>query len=213
MVSYWKSPENVLFGDPSFPIEKMTVIFLTSWSPWSPANVRTSTLSPSELPCTWCLSHATEENLQEFQKFRENPEKISTKISRQNQPVGVFLFKKKNAQTNRHFEPSKPSQYCWRAPPLQHSQPRINKWTRGIFPPRGRLHVVPSSRHHTSICVGSPSSSEMICLVNLMNLRKKKSQFVDKLFQWMQNALQAIEISIKMISQDALVRNPKRWML
>jgi len=36
-------------------------------------------------------SHATEENLQEFEKFRENPEKTSTKRSSQNQPVGVFL--------------------------------------------------------------------------------------------------------------------------
>ena len=171
---------------PSFPIEKMTVIWLLhpevhDLPPmWGPARSRPQSCHAPG----FCRMQRRKifRNLRLWRKSR----KKSTNISSQNQPVGISNFQK-IAQTNKHFEQSKPSRYCWRAPPLQHSQPVINKFS-WVSPPRGRLHVVPSSRHHTSICVGSPSSSEMICLVNLMNLRKKKSQFVHKLFQWMQNA-------------------------
>lgn len=94
MVSYWKSPENVLFGDPSFlPHWKNDRHFshILKSMISSQCEDQHALALRAAMHLMFVKSHATEENLQEFEKFRENPEKTSTKRSSQNQPVGVFL--------------------------------------------------------------------------------------------------------------------------
>lgn len=138
---------------PSFPIEKMTVIFLTSWSPWSPANVRTSTLSPSELPCTWCLSNRMQRrkifrNLRNLEKIlKKHQQKDPAKIS-----LLVYFFKKNNCWDKEAFWTIQAFTILLTgttSAALTASNQQVNSW---VSPPRGRRRhgrpIVQASHEH-----------------------------------------------------------------